>query len=69
MSEHTENVTMTVRELAKYLNLGINATYQLVKQPGFPSIWFGEKKCLIPKKEVDRWLSENAGKTVKLEVK
>lgn len=68
MAEPNEPVTLTVAELAKYLNLGINATYRLVKQPGFPAIKIGEKRYLTPVKAVDKWLEEQTGKTVSLEV-
>lgn len=68
MGEQKDSATLTVAELAKYLNIGINAAYRLVKQPGFPSIKMGEKRYLIPVKAIDKWMEEQAGKTVSLEV-
>ena len=59
--ESKNTATITVAELAKYLNIGINAAYRLVKQPGFPSMKIGEKRYLIPGKALEKWLDEQTG--------
>ena len=65
-SEKTERMdamepTLTVREMAKYLRIGVNAAYSLVKQPGFPIVKVGKRKQFIPVKALDKWLEEQTG--------
>lgn len=68
MEETGKQTMLTVREVAKYLNIGINAAYKLVKQPGFPSIRMGEKRYLTSVAALDKWVDEHAGKNVSLGV-
>ena len=52
---------MTVEELARYLHIGQNVAYKLVKQEGFPAIRISARKIIIPVKQLEAWLEQNAG--------
>lgn len=46
---------LNVKQMAKYLGIGINAAYKLVHQDGFPSLRIG-KRIVIPKTQLDKWV-------------
>lgn len=51
--------TLTVEEVAKYIGIGMNKAYDLVKLQGFPVIRIG-RRFIIPKSALDEWLLKNA---------
>jgi len=60
-----ENATpalLTVRQLGKYLNIGVNASYSLAHTKGFPRIRVG-RKILVPVTLLERWLEQEANKS------
>ena len=57
-----EQLTMTVKEMAKQLNISLPTAYQLVKTDGFPVIYIGTK-ILIPVEEFKTWLKSESSKT------
>lgn len=57
---------LTTKEVSKKLHMGINQTRELIKRDDFPKITIG-KKWLIPENELDKWLSQNIGKKLKLD--
>lgn len=52
--------TLTVSELAGYLNVGTTVAYRLVKEPGFPAVRITPKKIVIPVAALEKWLAEKA---------
>lgn len=50
-----EKSTMSVKELAGQLGISMPKAYELVKQPGFPSIRVGGR-ILIPVDAFKEWL-------------
>lgn len=58
------NGTMSVRQLASYLGVGLSVAYQIVKSEGFPALKIGEKRIVIPIEQLNEWLKNNAGKPI-----
>ena len=58
----TENANLTVKEMAKYLRIGISNAYRLIKEPGFPSVRILNDRYIIPKDRLDQWIEERVGK-------
>ena len=61
----TAPATMTVKEMAAALRIGINRAYDLCHAEGFPAVWVSERRCVIPVDSFNAWLAETAkeGKT------
>ena len=49
-------VIMTVPEMAKYLRIGRNNAYELVKEQGFPALKLG-RQIRIPLMALNDWIS------------
>ncbi len=47
--------TMSVQELARQMGISLPKTYELVKEPGFPTIRIGTR-ILIPVEGFQTWL-------------
>lgn len=60
-----QKITLTVDELSERMGIGLNRAYDLVRSKGFPSIRFG-RKFLIPVRDLEAWLSEQASKGCKV---
>ena len=56
-----ERGTLTVPEMAKYLNVGINVAYNLTHKPGFPAVRITKGKIVVPVKLLDQWLEKQVG--------
>ena len=54
-------LTLTVDQMAKVMNISRNTAYELVKQPGFPSIKIGGRFFVLIDK-VNDWLEEQSQK-------
>lgn len=52
--------TIDVKTFAKMYGFGINRSYELVKQEGFPCFHCG-KRTLIFVDQLDEWFKENKG--------
>lgn len=52
-------VTLTVKEAAKVLRMGVTKTYNLTRRKGFPAIRDGWK-IRIPRDELFRWANQQA---------
>jgi len=63
MIPQTDNLSYSVREMAKRLNIGMNTAYALVHRDGFPAIWLTPKKCIIPADGLREWLNKEGGRT------
>lgn len=69
MNEHLEEFAkpeqekgvLSVPEMAKYLNIGLNVAYNLTHKPGFPAVRITKCRVVIPVKLLDKWLEENIG--------
>lgn len=59
--QNEENLFYTVGELGEIFKIGKTTAYRLVSSPGFPQIKLN-KKILIPKKDLDKWISQNLNK-------
>lgn len=62
--EHSKNEDLlfyTVEEICELFKIGKTTAYRLVSSPGFPQIKIN-KKILIPRKDLDRWISQNLNK-------
>ena len=56
-----EKATLTVKEAAKVLGVGINAMYELVRAEGFPVIQISKRRLVIPKAQLERWVDAESG--------
>ena len=54
-----EKATMSVQELSAQMGISLPKAYELVKQPGFPTIRIGTR-YLIPVDAYKEWLTKNA---------
>ena len=56
---------LTVRETARFLKIGINKTYQLVKTPDFPALRIGNT-WLVDREQLERiWLPNKQQTTLR----
>lgn len=53
--------TMSVQELSSQMGISLPKAYELVKQPGFPTINIGTR-ILIPVDAFHKWLNDQAAK-------
>lgn len=51
--------TMSVQELSSQMGISLPKAYELVKQPGFPTINIGTR-ILIPVDAFHKWLNDQA---------
>lgn len=58
------NETLTVKEMQKYLKIGVVASYKLIHTPGFPVVWISPRRPVISKKALDKWMEANAGNVI-----
>lgn len=55
----------TAKEVSKFLKLGINQTYKLMKSEGFPSYHIGNK-VFVTKEALEKWLRKAENKEFKI---
>lgn len=58
-ANNNESLVYTINEVSKLLKISLSSAYELVRTDNFPKIRIGEKRILIPRKELQSWLSEN----------
>ena len=56
----TEKSVMSVQELARQMGISLPKAYELVKEPGFPTIRIGTR-ILIPTEGFRDWLWQKSG--------
>ena len=56
-----EKNTLSIQELAEYLNIGRNNAYSLARKEGFPCVSIGKRK-IVPVKALEAWLAEEMQK-------
>ena len=56
----TEKSVMNVQELARQMGISLPKAYELVKEPGFPTIRIGTR-ILIPAEGFRDWLRQKSG--------
>lgn len=56
----TEKSVMSVQELARQMGISLPKAYELVKEPGFPTIHIGTR-ILIPVASFQNWLRVKSG--------
>lgn len=61
MSNESEKLTLDAPELAKVLGICKPRAYELMKQKDFPSIQISERRFIVPRAALDKWLLERAG--------
>ena len=57
MKQQVNQLTYTVPEMVKALNIGKNKAYELVKTEGFPVIYIGST-IRIPVEALNRWVND-----------
>lgn len=57
-----EKTVMSVQELARQMGISLPKAYELVKQPGFPTIRIGTR-ILIPTDAYKQWLLRQTEKS------
>ena len=63
MDDQKEPVILQTKDLMKYLNLGRDRAYALMRTKGFPSIQLG-KTFVVSKASLAKWLSQNEGRKI-----
>ena len=56
----TEKSVLSVQELARQMGISLPKAYELVKEPGFPTIRIGTR-ILIPTEGFRDWLLQKSG--------
>ena len=56
-----EQMTITVKEMAKQLNISLPTAYELLKSDDFPKFYIG-RKILIPVESLKEWLANQSNK-------
>lgn len=56
----TEKSVLSVQELARQMGISLPKAYELVKEPGFPTIRIGTR-ILIPTEDFRDWLRQKSG--------
>ncbi len=56
----TEKSVLSVQELARQMGISLPKAYELVKEPGFPTIRIGTR-ILIPTESFRDWLRQKSG--------
>lgn len=56
-----ERLALTVSETAQALGVSTKFVYQLVKQNNIPALRVGERRLLIPRDGLQKWLTNGAG--------
>ena len=54
---------MTVKDIARRLNISPRTASRLVRQPGFPAICI-QRRWVVDEKAFDRWYDRNSGRVV-----
>ena len=49
---------LNTTQLADLLGVSHSSVYELIQEPGFPSLRIG-KRIVIPKEELHQWISDN----------
>ena len=57
----TEKSVLSVQELAQQMGISLPKAYELVKEPGFPTIRIGTR-ILIPMEGFHDWLRQKSGR-------
>lgn len=56
----TDKKYLTIREMAKYVRVGLSTAYEIIHRPGFPLVKLTAQKYIIPVDALDKWLNEQA---------
>jgi len=57
--------TMSVKEAAKYVGVGLSVMYKLIREPSFKAACrIGERRIVIVIALLDEWLKENAERPI-----
>lgn len=58
--KHDEKLTLSVKEAAGMMGIGLNNMYDLIHSTGFPVVTVGRKKLIIKSKFIE-WLEKSIG--------
>ena len=61
MSNKSEKLTLDAPELAEALGICKPRAYELMRQKDFPSIQISERRFIVPRAALDKWLLDQAG--------
>lgn len=53
-----EKLTLTIEEAAEYSGIGRHKLREMAKLPFCPFVLYNGRKCLIKRKELDKYISE-----------
>lgn len=53
-----EKLTLSVPEMGEMLGISRPKAYEIIKKEGFPVIRITEKRLIIPKAALEKWLNE-----------
>ena len=56
-----EKLTFNVDEMAAAIGVSRPVAYELVRKEGFPAIRVSERRIIIPRDSLMRWLEKQAG--------
>ncbi len=56
----TEPITLSVIEMAKLLKISKNSAYKLCHQNGFPAIRINNKRILVIREQLEKWLENQS---------
>ena len=66
MRENNENLkVLQTKDLMKYLKIGKDRAYALMRQNGFPSIKIG-KTFIVTQEALETWLKNNEGRSINI---
>lgn len=68
MQNSNERLTLDAPELAKALGICKPKAYELMKRKDFPSIQISERRYVVPRAALDKWLLEQAGQDAQRDV-
>ena len=57
MLKDIDSTFITLAQLSKELNISKSTAYALTKRPDFPTLDISPKRILIPREELEKWLT------------
>jgi excisionase family DNA binding protein len=58
-----ERRTYNIPEVAEILGISRVSAYDLAHSKGFPAIFVGERRIVVPREAFERWMLEAAGQS------
>ena len=58
---NSEKLAYSIPEVARLLNIGRNAAYELAGRSDFPAVRISERRIIVPADRLSAWLEQQAG--------